>query len=64
MRLTLTALLLASKRLKFKINEKEYRFSNYFEFSSDDTPVGVIVKKRFAYLHLTNHYDAYDERND
>lgn len=49
------------KKMKFKINEKEYRFSNYFEFSSEDTPVGVIVKKRFAYLHLTSHYEAYND---
>lgn len=45
----------------FTINEKEYLFSNAFEFSSNATPCGLVEKKRFAYLHLTNHYDYYDE---
>lgn len=47
-------------QVKFKINEKEYYFSNYFEFNSDEIPFGVVVKKRFASMHLTNHYDVYD----
>lgn len=61
--LALTSLNAAeSERLSFKINEKEYYFSNYFEFNSNEVPFGVVVKKRFAHLHLTNHYEVYDAK--
>lgn len=58
--LTLQADAAAPKSMKYVIREREYRFSNYFEFTSDEGAHGVVVKKRFAYLHLTNHYDVYD----
>ncbi|MBS0637139.1 MAG: hypothetical protein JSS12_06485, partial [Verrucomicrobia bacterium] len=42
--------------------EKEYYFSNYFEFNANEVPFGTVVKKRFAHLHLTNHYEVYDDK--
>lgn len=50
----------APKAIKFTIHEKEYRFSNHFELSEDEAPMGVVAKKRFAYMHVTDHYEVYD----
>jgi len=48
----------------FTIHERAYTFSNYFEFSNDAGPQGLVIKKRFAYMHLTSAYDVYDAHGD
>ena len=48
--------------VNFTVREREYLFSNYFEFSADKQPIGVVVKKHYAYLHLTNNYDVYSAK--
>lgn len=48
------------KPIKFTIHEKAYRFSNNFEFTQEEVPMGLVSKKRFAYGHLVNHYEVYD----
>lgn len=50
----------APKPIKFSIHEKAYRFSNTFELSEDEAPMGVVTKKRFAYGNLADHYHVYD----
>ncbi len=51
-----------TNKVSFKIHEKEYRFSNHFEMNNNDVPVGVVAKKRYAFGHLTNHYEVYDDK--
>lgn len=48
----------------FTIRERQYLFSNCFEFAADKQPMGLVVKKRYAYLHLTNNYDLYTTKGD
>jgi hypothetical protein len=50
--------------VSFTIREREYLFSNYFEFAADKQPMGLVIKKRYAYLHLTNNYDLYTTKGD
>jgi hypothetical protein len=54
----------ASDTSKFSIYERAYTLSNYFEFSDEGDPYGLVIKKRFAYLHLTNTYDLYDPQGE
>ena len=62
--MTLATTCLKGDSAKFCIYERAYTFSNYFEFSDEGDPQGLVIKKRFAYLHLTNTYDVYDAQGE
>jgi hypothetical protein len=50
----------SSKFQKYTIREREYLFSNYFEFMPEIGPLETVVKKRYAGLHVTDNYAVYD----